>query len=153
MTERQGPLGYQRADGVEHFAGVGETVRFKPGDMHRYWHAGADDLHCTGYIEPVDNIEYFLSEIFASQARSGSTRRELFDGAGAWFSYPARAGPLPAWLPRCVIRHHSVRPADTAIARTTRPIRRVQRSPTAWATHARSRQHRWRSRDCRRAPA
>lgn len=81
MTVRQGTIGYQRADGVEHFAGVGETVCFKPGDMHRYWNAGTDDLHCTGYIEPVDNIEFFLSEIFASQARSGGSRPELFDAA------------------------------------------------------------------------
>ncbi|MBC7843255.1 MAG: cupin domain-containing protein [Gemmatimonadaceae bacterium] len=81
LTVRQGTIGYQRADGVEHFAGVGATVCFKPGDTHRFWNAGADDLHCTGYIEPVDNIEYFLSEIFASQARSGGTRPDLFDAA------------------------------------------------------------------------
>lgn len=81
MTVRHGTLGYQGSDGVEHFAGVGETVCFKPGEMHRYWNAGTNDLHCSGYIEPADNVEYFLSEIFASQARSHNSRPEFFEAA------------------------------------------------------------------------
>ncbi len=66
LTVVRGRIGYQRLDGEEHFAGPGETVTFKAGDAHRFWNAGEDELHCKGYIEPADNIEYFLGEIFES---------------------------------------------------------------------------------------
>ena len=73
FTVQRGRIGYQRLGGPEQFAGPGETVAFKPGDAHRFWNAGQDDLVCTGYVEPADNIEYFLGEIFASTKRRGGT--------------------------------------------------------------------------------
>jgi hypothetical protein len=39
------------------------------------------DLRCTGYVEPADNIEYLLTEIFASTRRNGGLRPSLFDAA------------------------------------------------------------------------
>ncbi len=36
---------------------------------------------CSGYIEPADNIEYFLGEIFASSRRGGGHMRSVFDAA------------------------------------------------------------------------
>jgi uncharacterized cupin superfamily protein len=71
LTVQQGRMAYQRPGEAEQFAGPGETVTFKPGDVHKFWNAGKDDLRCTGYIEPADNIEYFLSEIYASVKRTG----------------------------------------------------------------------------------
>ena len=74
-------MGYQRLGGPEQFAGPGETVTFPPGDAHRFWNPGPDDLVCTGYIEPADNIEFFLGEIFASTKRRGGTAPDPFDAA------------------------------------------------------------------------
>ena len=51
---------------------MGQTVTSTPADAHRFWNAGEDDLRCSDYMQPVDNIEYFLSEVFASQARYGT---------------------------------------------------------------------------------
>ena len=67
LTVVKGKIGYQRKGEPEQFAGVGETVVFKPGEMHRFWNAGEEDLHCKGYIKPPDSIEYFLRGIYNAQ--------------------------------------------------------------------------------------
>ena len=54
---------------------MGESVVFKPGEAHKFWNAGDGDLECLGYIEPPDNIEYFLTQLFDStkaQRRQGA---------------------------------------------------------------------------------
>ncbi len=57
---------------------------------------------CEGYIEPVDNIEYFLGEIFDSQKRSGSMRPNIFDAAYLARRYRSEFGMLeiPALVQR-----------------------------------------------------
>jgi len=79
FTVLQGRIGYQRLGGPEQFAGPGETVTFGPGEPHRFWNAGDSDLRCTSYVEPADNAEYLLTELFASMKRRGGTQPDLFD--------------------------------------------------------------------------
>lgn len=81
FTVREGRMGYQRLGEPEQFAGPGETVPFLRGEPHRFWNAGDTDLKCSGYIEPADNIEYFLGSLFESQRENGSLRPKVFDGA------------------------------------------------------------------------
>ena len=75
LTVVQGRIGYQRLGEQDKFAGPGETVAFRTGEAHKFWNAGEEELRCTGYIEPADNIEYFLGAIFESQKRSGDRGR------------------------------------------------------------------------------
>ena len=44
----------------------GRDGQLWPGKAHRFWNAGDDELICTGYVRPPDNLEYFLTQIFAS---------------------------------------------------------------------------------------
>jgi quercetin dioxygenase-like cupin family protein len=81
LTVRRGRLAWQRPGQAPHFAGPGETVVFPPGDAHKFWNAGDDDLVCTGYVTPVHNLEYFLTEMFASTARHGKGRPDPFEAA------------------------------------------------------------------------
>ena len=81
LTVRQGRMGYQQPGEPARFAGPGETVAFAPGDAHRFWNAGEDELVCSGRIEPAHNAEYFLTEMFASMRRHGGGRPGLFDVA------------------------------------------------------------------------
>lgn len=81
LTVVQGRIGYQRQGGPEQFGGPGDTVAFEAGDAHRFWNAGTEPLRCTGFIEPVDNIEYFLGEIYAAQRRAGGHQPSVFDAA------------------------------------------------------------------------
>jgi uncharacterized cupin superfamily protein len=81
LTVQQGKIGYQRAGGPAQFAGPGETIAFKKGEAHKFWNAGQDDLRCTGYIEPADNVEYYLTELYASMKRSGGVRPDPFEAA------------------------------------------------------------------------
>jgi mannose-6-phosphate isomerase-like protein (cupin superfamily) len=81
FTVVEGRLGYQRPGERERFAGPGESIVFRAGEAHRFWNAGADTLRCTAYVEPADNIEYFLGEIFASQRATGGARPHPLDAA------------------------------------------------------------------------
>src|SRR5688572_13089537 len=81
LTVVRGRIGYQRQDGAAQYAGPGETVAFLAGESHKFWNAGDSELHCTGYVEPTDNIEYFLTELFASTKRNGGKRPAMFDVA------------------------------------------------------------------------
>ena len=81
FTVQQGRIGYQRLGEPERFAGPGETVAFAAGQPHRFWNAGTDDLRCTAFIEPADNVEYLLTHLFESAKRTGRGRPDLFDAA------------------------------------------------------------------------
>jgi uncharacterized cupin superfamily protein len=104
LTVLEGRIGYQRPGGPELFAGPGETVTFAAGDAHRFWNAGTDDLRCSGYVEPPDNIEYFLTEIYASVKRSGNGRPDPFDAAFLTTKYKSEFGMvgIPAPVQRFV---------------------------------------------------
>ena len=80
LTVTAGRIGYRIAGGSDRFAGPGETVTFAPGQMHRFWNAGNGELRCSGSVSPPDNLEYFLTEVFASVRRGGG-RPNPFDAA------------------------------------------------------------------------
>ena len=80
LTVQEGRMGYRVAGGPDGFAGPGETVTFARGQMHRFWNAGGGVLRCSGRVSPPGNLEYFLTEIFASMRRGGG-RPNPFDAA------------------------------------------------------------------------
>jgi len=67
LTIQQGRVGFQRLGEPPQFAEAGETAVFEPGEAHKFWNAGQEDLRCTGYVEPADNLEYFLTALYESQ--------------------------------------------------------------------------------------
>jgi quercetin dioxygenase-like cupin family protein len=81
LTVQQGRVGYQRLGEPPQFAEAGETVVFKPGESHKFWNPGDEDLRCTGYIQPPDNVEYFLTAMFESQRENGGSRPDPFEAA------------------------------------------------------------------------
>jgi quercetin dioxygenase-like cupin family protein len=60
---------------------AGATVSFKPGEIHKFWNAGTEPLIGKGFIKPAHNIEYFLTQIYASTKANGGTRPATFDVA------------------------------------------------------------------------
>lgn len=59
----------------------GETAFFARGVAHKFWAAGDTPLKCTGFITPVYNIEFFLTEIYRSTREGGKGRPSTFDAA------------------------------------------------------------------------
>jgi quercetin dioxygenase-like cupin family protein len=104
FTVVQGRLGYQRLGEEPAYAGAGESVHFKAGEPHRFWNAGDTDLHCTAYIEPPGNVEYFLAALFESQRSKGGGRPSLFDAAYLTRRYRSEYEMLavPAFVQRFV---------------------------------------------------
>jgi len=81
LTVQQGRIAWIEEGGAEQTAGPGESVTFAPGVSHRFWNPGDEDLVGTGFIRPPDNIEYFLTQVYASTARNGGKRPGIFDAA------------------------------------------------------------------------
>jgi mannose-6-phosphate isomerase-like protein (cupin superfamily) len=104
LTVERGRIGYRRPGEAARFAGPGETVVFRAGEPHKFWNAGEEDLRCAGYIEPADNIEYFLAAIFGSQRRGGGTRPNPLDAAFLARRYRSEFGMpgIPAPVRRLV---------------------------------------------------
>ena len=104
LTVEQGRVGYERLGEAPQFAGPGETVVFKAGEVHRFWNAGEEDLRCTGQIEPADNLEYFLTAIYASQRENGGHRPGSFEAAFLARRYRTEFGmaEIPALVQRLV---------------------------------------------------
>ena len=81
LTVVTGKIGYQVKGQEPKYAGVDETVTFTRGTPHRFWNAGEDILHCTGYVKPANTIVFYLSSIYEAQNKSGTEQPEKFDGA------------------------------------------------------------------------
>lgn len=94
-----GKLGYQTMGEEKKYAGPGETILFKAGIPHKFWNAGDDILHCTGYISPPGNAVYFLTQLFKSSNENGG-RPGIFDAAFLLDRYKSEFGMLE--IPRFV---------------------------------------------------
>jgi quercetin dioxygenase-like cupin family protein len=81
LTVQAGKIGYQIPGEEPKYASAGETVVFAAGVAHRFWNAGEDELRCTGYVKPANNIIYFLEAIYDSTRRNGGQRPDPFDAA------------------------------------------------------------------------
>ena len=125
LTVQQGRIAYQCPGEPPQFAGPGETVTFKPGEAHRFWNAGEGDLRCTGYIEPADNVEYFLTEIFASIKWKGSTQPDPFDAAFLLRRYRSEFAMVE--IPSAVQRF--VFPVQVAVGRLLGRCRKYAEAP------------------------
>jgi quercetin dioxygenase-like cupin family protein len=81
LTVERGTMGYQVLGEEERQVGPGESATFPAGVAHRFWNAGDDELVCTGFARPPDNLEYYLTRMFASMRDHGGKRPGAFDGA------------------------------------------------------------------------
>jgi quercetin dioxygenase-like cupin family protein len=101
----RGRLGYQVFGGQPQFAGPGELVVWPAGTPHKWWNAGSDELHMTGWCSPPHNLEFFLTTLFASTKANGGRRPGLFDAAFLVTRYRNEFAllELPAVVRRIVI--------------------------------------------------
>lgn len=81
LTVQQGKLGYQIFGQSEQFVGVGETIVFKRGEMHRFWNAGDTELICTGWVNPMNTLDYFLNGVYSALSKSKNPQGDQFDMA------------------------------------------------------------------------
>ena len=81
LTVESGTMGWQRLGEDEQIARAGDSVTFAPGEAHKFWNAGEDQLVCTGFARPPGNIEYYLTQIYASMRANDGKRPRLFDAA------------------------------------------------------------------------
>jgi quercetin dioxygenase-like cupin family protein len=105
LTVLEGTIGYQVQGEEEQFAGPGETVLFERGTPHRFWNAGTNTLHCTGWVKPANTLVFFLTAIYDAQNKSGKAQPEPFDAAYLLTRYHKEyaMNELPAFVKKAVI--------------------------------------------------
>ena len=105
LTVVRGRIGYQRKGEQPQYAGSGETVVFKRGVLHRFWNAGEEVLHCTGWVKPANTIVFFLTSVYAAQNKSGSERPETFDAAYLLKRYASEydMAEIPGFVKKVII--------------------------------------------------
>ena len=105
FTVLEGRIGYQLAGGQPQFAGPGESLVFEAGVPHRFWNAGEGPLRCFAYVEPADNVEFFLTTLFESTRENGGKRPGIFDAAYLLTRYRTEFGMLeiPPFAQRFVL--------------------------------------------------
>jgi quercetin dioxygenase-like cupin family protein len=125
LTVERGTMGYQILGEDEQRAEAGESVTFAPGVAHRFWNAGDEELVCTGFARPPGNLEYYLTEIFASMRRNGGKRPSLFDAAYLATRYRSEfaIAEIPAPVQRILF------PAVVAAGRVLGRYRRFEGAP------------------------
>lgn len=105
FTVVNGTIGYEIKGEGKKFAGPGETLFFKRGVAHRFWNAGTDTLHCKGYVQPANNVVFFLTSLFAAQVKTKSAQPETFDGAFLITKYKSEfdMDAMPVFVKRVVM--------------------------------------------------
>ena len=81
LTVIEGLLAAQVLGEEPKYYKAGETAFFAKGVAHKFWNAGDIVLKCKGYVTPVYNFEYFLTEIYRSTREGGKKRPSTFDAA------------------------------------------------------------------------
>lgn len=81
FTVVEGRIGIQEMGKEPEYFEAGMTKLFKRGVAHRFWNAGDDLLHIQGYVQPANNIVYFLAEMYRSIKENGGKRPGTFDAA------------------------------------------------------------------------
>ena len=81
ITIVKGRMAIQVPGKEPQFFETGASVSFKPGEIHKFWNAGSEPLTGKGFIKPAYNIEYFLTQIYASTEANGGKRPGTFDAA------------------------------------------------------------------------
>ncbi len=129
-----GRLGYQVLGQEVRYAGPGQLVVWPAGTPHKWWNAGRSELRTTGFCEPPDNVEFFLSSLFAAVKANGNGRRGRFDVAFLLTRYRAEYAVLemPTLVRRVVVplvytvglmlgKYDKYRDAPPAMTSTSRP--------------------------------
>jgi quercetin dioxygenase-like cupin family protein len=80
LTVIKGTLATQLAGEDPKIHQAGESATFLAGEPHAFWNAGTEPLVCKGWIQPADNIIYFLDKIYESM-RKNNGRPDAFTAA------------------------------------------------------------------------
>ncbi|GAA4327763.1 hypothetical protein GCM10023149_31370 [Mucilaginibacter gynuensis] len=78
LTVVAGTMGIKEPGKPDRHITIGETVTWKTGQPHKFWNAGNDILHCTGWVAPVDSFIFLLSEIHKA-VNAGNGKPNMFD--------------------------------------------------------------------------
>ncbi len=81
LTVEKGKLTYQIMGQEPVEIGAGQTIFFDKKVPHKFWNASNQEVVCSGWVQPVNSIVFFLSTLYNAQKVSGSERPEAFDAA------------------------------------------------------------------------
>jgi mannose-6-phosphate isomerase-like protein (cupin superfamily) len=104
LTVTSGRMGVEVLGAPAREIGPGETVQFEAGVPHRFWNVGPERLTLTGWIQPANNLEYFLTALYRSQKSGDGKRPDSFDGAWLLTHFASEFGMpgIPAFVRKVI---------------------------------------------------
>lgn len=104
LTVVSGRIGCQTLGGEPKYGDAGSTVHFAAGVPHKFWVEGDEPLVCSGYIKPPDNVEYFLTKMYASTRANGGKQPSAIESAYLMGRYGNEFGmyEIPGFVQRFV---------------------------------------------------
>lgn len=105
VTVVKGKIGYQILGEEPRYGGPGDSVAFKRGVPHRFWNAGEEELRITGWVDPAENVVFFLTTLYDALNRGENKVPELFDGAFLAHRYRREydVPEMPAFVKKAVM--------------------------------------------------
>lgn len=105
VTVVSGRIGYQVLGEQLQYGGPGDSVTFKRGVPHRFWNAGEDELHIEGWIDPAENVVFFLSSLYDALNQGENKRPAMFDAAYLTCRYRREydAPQIPGFVKRVIM--------------------------------------------------
>ncbi len=125
VTVVSGKIGYQILGEEPRYGGPGDSVTFRRGETHRFWNAGEEELHITGWIDPAENVVFFLSTLYDALNRGENKQPELFDAAYLTCRYSREfdTPEIPGFVKKVIM------PVAYFIGRLTGKYRKFKHAP------------------------
>ncbi|MEZ5013923.1 MAG: cupin domain-containing protein [Chitinophagales bacterium] len=105
FTIVSGKMGYQLQGQEPVYLEAGASMVFSRGTPHRFWNAGNETLHLKGFVQPANNLVFFLDTLYAAQRISGKEQPEAFTAAFLLTRYKSEFDMLdvPKFVRRVII--------------------------------------------------
>lgn len=105
LTVVSGKMATQIPGEAIQYYGPGETATFLRGTWHRFWNCGEEELHIKGWINPPNNIVFFLSELYKALDNGSNGRPEMKTMAFLATRYKSEFGAhgIPAFVRNVLI--------------------------------------------------
>lgn len=125
ITVVSGKIGYQILGEAPCYGGPGDSFTFKRGVPHRFWNAGEEELHINGWVDPAENLIFFLSSLYTALNNGSDNRPEIFDAAYLTLRYKGEydAIDIPVFVKKVIM------PVALFIGRITGRYRKFDKAP------------------------
>lgn len=128
LTVISGKMAYEIPGQEPVYLYPGETATFIRGTWHRFWNPGDNELHIKGWIQPANNVEYFLTQLYKAFDNGMNHRPESKSAAFLMIRYKSEfaAKDIPAFVKKVIV------PVQYFFGKLTGAHKKFSDAPPPW---------------------